>query len=143
MRVRDIIHRDGRRLRIGFSSGLGGDGPVIRLGDPGRNGAGTIMLDLYGGELLAAFLMGARLSRLGELADERCNGDFPLHLRLSARGGEMRVEIDQLGHRLDLAQPLWDRLYAELQLVLAHGRQLGRMTATGTLLAGEGRRLLH
>ena len=143
MRVRDIIHRDGRRIRIALAPREGGDGPLIRLSDPNRANGGTIMLDLYGADLLAGFLMSARLSKLGELSDERCNGDCPLRLRLSAVGGEARIELDQLGQRLVVGRPLWDRVYAELQMVLAHGRHLGCVAPSSGPALGEGRRLLH
>jgi hypothetical protein len=143
MRVRDIIHRDGRRLRLSLSAGESGDGPLIRLSDPGRFAPPTILLDLYAAELLAGFLMSARLSAVGDLADERCHGETPLNMRLCAEGGEVRVELDQLGERLLLARSLWDRLYTELQLTLAHGRHLGQAAPAGGLLLRDGRRLLH
>lgn len=143
MRVRDIIHQNGRRLRLWLVPGEGGEGPLVRIGDPGRVAPDTIMLDLYGTELLAAFVMSARLSTVGDLADERCHGDYPLNMRLAAHGGEIRIELDQLGQRLPITRTLWDRLYTELQLVLAHGRHLGRMAPTGGLASREGRRLLH
>jgi hypothetical protein len=143
MRVRDIIHRDGRRLRLSLAPSESGDGPLIRLSDPGRAAPGTILLDLYAAELLAGFLMSARLSTVGELADERCIGDTPLSMRLRAQGGEVRVELEQSGERLLVARSLWDRLYTELQLALAHGRHLGQGAPGNGILPGDGRRLLH
>jgi hypothetical protein len=143
MRVRDIIHRDGRRLRLSLSAGESGDGPLIRLSDLGRASPPTILLDLYAAELLAGFLMSARLSSIGDLADERCNGETPLNMRLCAQGGNVRVELNQLGERLLLSRSLWDRLYTELQLTLAHGRHLGKAAPAGGPLQRDGRRLLH
>ena len=143
MRVRHIIHRDGRQLRLTLSRGEGGEGPLIRLGDPLRVCPAAILLDVNGAELLAAFLMSARLAAVGELAEESCNGDYPYRLRLSAQAGVARVEIDQLGQQLLIARSLWDRLYAELQLVLAHSRQLSRTAATSGVSAIETRRVLH
>lgn len=142
MRVRDIIHRDGPRLRLSLAPGEGGTGPLLRLSDPAWVACGFILLDLYATELLAGFLMSARLSAVGELADEQCNGDYPLCMRLSAKGGEARIELEQLGERLVVGRKLWDRLYAELQLSLAHGRNQGE---TGRKSAGAvpERRVLH
>ncbi|GAA3997297.1 hypothetical protein [Sphingomonas humi] len=142
MRVRDIIHRDGPRLRLSLAPGEGGHGPLIRLSDPGRPGSRSILLDLYGAELLVGFLMSARLSAVGELADECCNGDYPLMMRLCAVGGSVRIELDQLGEGLPIAGKLWDRLYAELQLNLAHGRNLAASGRPGFMLS-QSRRLLH
>lgn len=143
MRVRDIIHRSGRRLRLSLVPGEGGEGPFIRLCDPTRIAPATILLDLYAAELLAAFVMSARLATVGELADERCGGDAPLLLRLTAGSGGSRIELDQLGERLALPEMLWDRLYTELQLALAHGRHLGREGPAADLAPHEARRLLH
>lgn len=142
MRVRDILHRDGSRFRLTLTPPASGEGPMIRLGTPDRAFPATIILDLYGADLLAAFLMSARVAKVGELAEERCHGDWPLVLRLNAKGGEVRVELDQLGQRLHLPKAIWDRLYAELQMVLAHGRYLGQAVPAGFSFA-EGRRLLH
>lgn len=143
MRIRDIIHRDGARLRLSLAAGDSANGPLIRLTDPDSLIAGTVMLDLYGAELLAGFLMSARLSAVGDLADECCNGDYAFHLRLCAPGGDERVEIDQPGARLLLARAMWDRLYAELQLALAHGRHLHEAAPAIGFAPHEARRLLH
>jgi hypothetical protein len=116
---------------------------VVRLCNPGCGLFGAISLDLYGAELLAGFLMSARLAAIGELSDERCNGNYPLRLRHYATGGNVRIELEQFGERLILARNLWDRLYAELQLMLAHGRHLaGAGPASGPTLREAGR-LLH
>nr|WP_314442242.1 hypothetical protein [uncultured Sphingomonas sp.] len=143
MRVRDIINRDGAQLRLSLAAGESGYGPLVRLSDPRRAAAASILLDLYGTELLASFLMSARLSAIGDLSDECCEGDYPLRMRLGARGGAVQVELDQLGERLILPRCLWDRLYAELQLTLSHGRNLARAPTAGGLAPHEQRRLLH
>lgn len=143
MRVRDIIHRNGRRLRLSLARGESGESPLIRLSDPVRPVPAAIMLDLYAAEVLAGFLMSARVSAVGELSDERCNGEYPFALRLTAAGGGVHVELDQLGLRLLLPRMMWDRLYTELQLVLAHGRHLIEVTPPGGARQSEARRLLH
>ncbi|UUR07514.1 hypothetical protein [Sphingomonas glaciei] len=143
MRIRDIIHRDGARLRLSLAAGDSGDGPLLRLTEPEALFPASVMLDLYGIELLAGFLMSARLSAVGELADESCTGDTPLRMRLCAQGGANWVEIEQSGTRLLLHRKLWDRLYAELQLALAHGRHLRDVAPAIELALREARRLLH
>jgi hypothetical protein len=143
MRVRDIIHRDGPRLRLSLLPGEGSEGPLIRLGNPGSVMSGSILLDFYGAELLAGFLMSARLSVIGELSDECCGGDYPLRMRLCATGGAVRIELDQLGERLSLERVLWDRLYTELQLTLTHGRHSDGAALAGGAIGHEARRLLH
>lgn len=143
MRVRDIIHRDGPRLRLTLAPGEGGDGPLFRLSDPAGATPGTILLDLYAVELLAGFLMSARLAAAADLPDECCTGDYPMRLRLCATGREVSVELEQVGQRLRLVRPLWDRLYAELQLARAHGRHLGEAAQAYNSALPEGTRLRH
>lgn len=143
MRVREILHRDGARLRVSLAAPESGGGPTIRLSDPEGLAPDIVLLDLYAADLLAGFLMSARMSAVGELADEHCNGDYPLTLRLCAPDGEERVEIDQPGARLLLPRTLWDRLYTELQLALAHGRHLREAAPAIGLAPYEARRLLH
>ena len=143
MRVRDIIHRDGRRLRLRFSAGESGYGPLLRLGDPGRADPATVILDLYAAELLSGFLMSARVTPIGELPEESCLGDYPLAMRLRARGGEIRIELVQGGEGLQIPKVLWDRLYTELQLVLAHARHFARATSASGFALFDQRRLLH
>lgn len=143
MRVRDLLHRDGPRLRLSLAPGESGYGPLLRLSDPGRVVPASILLDLYAAELLAGFLMSARVSAVGELADEACLDDYPLVMRLAAVGAEIRVELSQGGERLVLPRMLWDRLYTELQLALAHGRHFARAAPASGLGPHEQRRLLH
>lgn len=122
MRIRDIIHNSGRLLRVGLDRG-GPEGTTIQLSDPSLGTGSTIVLDLYGTELLAGFLMNARLAAMNEgLADERCGGPLGCRLRLTRRNGRPVIELVAADRILHLEQPLWDRLYAELALALAHGR---------------------
>lgn len=120
MRIRDIVHDSGRRLRIGLDRS-GGEFMLIHLSDPACPSE-PVQLDLYGGELLAGFLMSARLAGGSGLGEERSGGLFGCRLRLV---GNASIELVQDRSRLHLPQILWDRLYAELLLALAHGRHLG------------------
>ncbi len=143
MRTRDIIHRDGPRLRLRLSAGESGYDPLLRLGDPGRANPATIILDLYAAELLAGFLMSARVTAVGELPEEVCLGDYPLSMRLGAHGGDIRIELVQGDERLLITRPLWDRLYTELQLVLAHARHFARAAIASGFALFDQRRRLH
>lgn len=87
--------------------------------------------------------MSARLADPAGLPEEGCSGECPVRFRLCFDSGERRVEVDQLGRRLILASGLWDRLYAELQLVLAHGRHVDRTRPDRALAMTESPRLLH
>ena len=143
MRIRDILHVSGPALRIGLDDD--GEGHlVLQLSDPARATDKPVRLDLYGGELLAGFLLTARLANPDEeLAEERSDGPFGCTIALRGKTRRATIEIRQDGQSLVVSNLLWDRLYAELLIALAHGRH-GRH---GTfLLRGDSRphsRLLH
>ena len=122
MRIRDIVHVSGPALRIGLNDS--GEGHLaLHLSDPAKLQASTVQLDLYGGELLAGFVLTARLASPDEdIAEERSGG--PFGCRISLRGKTRRASIDirQAGQSLIVSNLLWDRLYAELLIALAHGR---------------------
>jgi hypothetical protein len=65
--------------------------------------------------------MSARLAAGGELGDERSDGLFSCRFRLLPKA---RIELSQDEGRLLLPEVLWDRLFAELMLALAHSRNL-------------------
>jgi hypothetical protein len=140
MRIRDIIHASGLRLRISLDRS-DHEALLIQVSDPAACTA-AVQLDSYGGELLAGFLMSARLAHDGELGDERCHGPFGCHLRLI---NPANIELRQDDSRLLIPQLLWDRLYAELMLVLAHSRNLAGLwhSARGSDLQPSASRLLH
>jgi hypothetical protein len=71
--------------------------------------------------LLAGFLMSARLAAGGDLGEEQCGGLFGCRFRLLS---DVEIELSQAGGRILLPQVLWDRLYAELMLSLAHSRHI-------------------
>jgi hypothetical protein len=128
MRIRDLVHVSGRRLRISLDQG--NDAMLIHLSDPACRSR-AVQLDLYGGELLAGFLMSARLTTSSDLGEERSGGLFGCRLRLLDAA---EIELSQASGRLLLPRVLWDRLYAELMLALAHGRNL---TGRGLLAQSE------
>jgi hypothetical protein len=135
MRIRDIVHCSGRRLRVVLDRG--DEAMMIQLSDPSCAGD-PVMLDPYGTELLAGFLLSARLSG-GQLAEEWSGGLLGCRFRLTRE----HVELSQDNRLLLVPSSMWDRLYAELMLAVAHARhhlpsghlhgQLGRVPGLGLL----------
>lgn len=118
MRIRDIVHVSGTSLRVLLDRG--DEDLLIQLSDP-QASSEPVSLDPYGSELLAAFLLNARLAGGAGLAEEGSAGLFGCRFRL-VRG--KAVELSQHGRRLLVPDLLWDRLYAELMLAVAHARHL-------------------
>ncbi|GAA4032957.1 hypothetical protein GCM10022281_10890 [Sphingomonas rosea] len=143
MRLRELSCGIRHRLRLALEATATGEPPLVRLGLPAEVGGPSVLLDLYGAELLSGFLLSARVAGAGLVAPEEGLGDYPFSLRLTRAGEEGVIEIVQGAEKLAVVQPLWDRLYAELLLVLAHGRHLAA-PARFQLLEGRPRpRLLH
>ena len=140
MRIRDIVHDNGRRLRVGLDRS-GDQTMILQLSDPLSPGE-PVLLDLYGSELLAGFLMNARLTANGMLGEERCGGLFGCRLRLVQTPGDA-IELVQHRSRLFVPDILWDRLYAELMLALAHGRHSASRATACLPDAATYPRLLH
>ena len=124
-RSREITDAFGARLRIGVERHP--LGPLVTLEHPDRRGQPRALLDSYGTEILAGFIMAARLALPGTMPDEHAAGTFPLRLRL-ARVPGIAIILTQaeLERPFLIAATFWDRLYAELCLVGAHARQLSR-----------------
>lgn len=120
-RVREIIDARGVRLRL--RAERHSTGARIVMQRPDVAGQPQATLDLYGAEVLWGFVMSARLAVPDLLPDERIFGTWSATLRLEV-DPVSRIEIDthQAGHPLSIPCTLWDRLFAELCLVLAHGR---------------------
>lgn len=138
MRIRDIVHISGRRLRVALEQ-LSGESMLLQLSEPESLG-GPVLLDLYGGDLLSGFLMSARLAARGHLGEERCGGPFACRLRLI---GGNAIELSQHRSRLLVPDILWDRLYAELMLALAHGRHRGQQPNLRSGVYASEPHLLH
>ncbi|WP_242139703.1 MULTISPECIES: hypothetical protein [unclassified Sphingomonas] len=120
-RVREIIDALGLRLRLRAERHPAGTRVVMQRPDaPGQPHA---TLDLYGAEVLWGFLLSARLAVPDVLPDEQIFGMWSATLRLAV-DPVSRIEIDTSQSRQPLSIPctLWDRLFAELCLILAHGR---------------------
>ena len=135
-RIREITDSFGERLRVSVEAHPGG--ALVVLERPDVMGRPRVLLDGYGAEVLAGYVMSARLSVPNALPDERIDGAFGTSfalaldpcatLYLSQRASDMP---------LDIPAPFWDRLYAELCLVIAHARELCRRATGRTLSSGS------
>lgn len=124
-RVRDIEDGEGACLRICLAPHPSGALVTLeRRDNPDRP---AILLCLYGAEILSGFIMAARLSAPWPMPDETVEGNFSIRLHLDC-GSPVQLWIEQDGGApLTIGTLLWDRLYAELCLTLAHGRELARL----------------
>ncbi|WP_343227963.1 hypothetical protein [Stakelama flava] len=119
----------GVRLRLGVENGPAGLQIALERSDLAAVPLAT--LDIYGAELLCGFIMAARLAGSDDLAEEQAWGANAATFALL--GSARRIEIVQNGSAGPVSIPatLWDRLFAELCIVAAHGRAVaepGRAT---------------
>lgn len=125
-RIRDLEDSGGICLRISMAPHP--EGVMVTLERRDRPHHPQVILGLCGAEILAGFLMAARLSMPHGMPDEIVEGSFPVRFHLDC-DPSLRVTIDpDDGTLFFIDEPLWDRLYAELCLVTAHGRELARRT---------------
>lgn len=120
-RIRDIEDRLGACLRVSMSAHPGG-APTVTLERRDQPHRPSARLSLCGAEILSGFLMSARLSAPHPMPDEEAADPLAARFRLEC-APDARVVIGQDDHfPLAIEARLWDRLYAELCLVIAHGR---------------------
>tara|TARA_R110000787_G_scaffold130220_4_gene242170 strand:+ start:182 stop:583 length:402 start_codon:yes stop_codon:yes gene_type:complete len=123
-RTRDIGDDAGARLRISVAPHPAG--AMVTLERRDQRHRPSIWLNLYGAEILSGFLMAARLSVPHPMPDEIAESACPTRFRLDCSpAAQVIVEQDE-AFPLIIGSALWDRLYAELCLVTAHGRELAR-----------------
>ncbi|AQR73620.1 hypothetical protein [Sphingomonas sp. LM7] len=123
-RIREITDAFGGKLRVSVEEHP--SGALVVLERPDMTGRPRILLDGYGTDVLAGYIMSARLAVPHDLPDEHVDGTFSTRFAL---GLEPRaaLELSQDGDTmLEIPAPFWDRLYAELCLVAAHARELAR-----------------
>lgn len=101
-------------------------GALIVIEDPAEPETSRIMLDAYGTELLGGYIMSARLALPFGLPDEFSEGAFAARFRLDCEPTPSIVITQKGGRAFTIAAPFWDKLYAELCMVVAHSRRLGR-----------------
>jgi hypothetical protein len=128
-RIRELTDPFGLRLRLSVEPHP--HGALIALERHDAAGRPRILLDSYGGELLSGFIMAARLALPHPLPAERCEGLFPAELSLTHEPKiSIAIRQDETGAVLEIPAPFWDKLYAELCLVIPHAREFTRSAAS-------------
>lgn len=124
-RIREIVDENGDRLRVSVAVDKGG--ALITLELPGRLDVPSVVLDPSGAELLGSYLMSARLALPHGLPDEDMQRGLARRFRLVVTPSPL-IEVIQARAEDPFQIPAryWDKLYAELCLVVAHTRDLGR-----------------
>ncbi len=124
-RIREITDAFGSRLQVSVEEHP--SGALVVIERPDVNGRPRILLDGYGIDVLAGYIMSARLAVPHELPDEHVDGTFATRFRLRLEPAAS-LALSQANARqpLEIPAPFWDRFYAELCLVAAHARELGR-----------------
>ncbi|OAN57298.1 hypothetical protein [Sphingomonas sp. TDK1] len=123
-RIREITDAFGGRLRVSVEEHP--SGALIVLERPDLSARPRILLDGYGVEVLAGYIMSARLSVPQGLPDEHVDGMFSTRFKLELDPSAALVLAQESSAALEIAAPFWDRLYAELCIVSAHARELTR-----------------
>lgn len=123
-RIREI--EDGRGLRLRISVDAHPRGALVVLERVDQAGCPTAILDGVGAELLGGYILSARLALSSGLPDERIPSNFPTELRFVRKPAAIFVGQPGNGARFEIPAPLWDRLYGELCVVVAHSRALAR-----------------
>ncbi len=119
-RTRDI--EDGRGVCIRISVSPHPSGAIVSLERRDQLHRPSVLLSLSGTEILNGFIMAARLTSPHAMPDETTGSPFSARFYLEAHP-IARVVIEQDDNfPLSIDARLWDRLYAELCLVIAHGR---------------------
>lgn len=127
-RIREITDAFGARLRISVEAHPAG--ALVLFDRPDRDRYPQAILDGYGAEVLCGYIMAARLALPHPLPDERVDGAFAACFSL-AQADKVCLVLTQKDERTGFEIPalFWDRLYAELSVVIAHSRELGRRSA--------------
>ncbi|WP_313537891.1 hypothetical protein [Sphingomonas sp.] len=123
-RIREITDAFGGRLRVSVEEHP--SGALIVVERPDLGGRPRILLDGYGVDVLAGYIMSARLSVPQGLPDEQVDGMFATRFGLELDPSAALVLSQEGAVSLEIAAPFWDRLYAELCIVAAHARELTR-----------------
>lgn len=122
-RIREIVDKNGHRLRVSVVVDTGG--ALVTLELPDEPDLPRAVLDPFGAELLGSYLMSARLALPHGLPAEDTQRGLARRFRLVVAPYPF-VEVSQGGTQLfSIPARYWDKLYAELCLVVAHTRDLG------------------
>lgn len=123
-RIRDITDNVGSRLRVSVDAYPAG--ALIVLEDPAGPEQARVMLDAYGTELLGGYIMSARLALPFGLPDEYTEGSFASRFSLVCEPTPEIVIVQAEGRSFTIPAAFWDKLYAELCMVVAHTRRMTR-----------------
>ena len=127
-RIREITDPFGMMLRISVEPHP--SGALVALERSDQAGRPSVLFDCYGTELLSGYIMAARLALPDALPEESCGGRFPSQLRLTqAPKTSIEIRQSEAKEHFEIPAPFWDKLYAELCMVLAHARELSRASA--------------
>jgi len=124
-RIREIVDQNGDRFRVSVTVDEGG--ALIKLEHPLQSDGPCVVLDPAGAELLGSYLMSARLSLPCGLPDESMQQGLVCRFSLVVVPAALiEITLGSRGVPFHIPVRYWDKLYAELSLVVAHTRHLGR-----------------
>ena len=123
-RIREITDAFGGRLRVSVEEHP--SGALVVLERPDLGGRPRVLLDGYGVDVHSGYIMSARLAVPHALPEEHVDGMFSTRFELGLEPAATLLLAQDDSPALDIPAPFWDRLYAELCLVTAHARELGR-----------------
>ena len=122
-RIREIVDENGERLRVSLASDVGG--ALITLELPDTPEGPRAVLDPLSVELLSGFIMSARLALPHGLPDEDSLRGLARCFRLVVAPPLIEVMQGSAREPFRIPARYWDKLYAELGLVIAHTRDSG------------------
>lgn len=125
-RIREIMDPCGGRLRVSVEPHP--SGALVLFDRPDRARYPQAALDGYGVEVLCGYIMAARLALPNPLPDETVDGAFAARFSLAQHGTTSLVLTGALA-TFEIPPQFWDLLYAELSVIVAHSRELGRRSA--------------
>lgn len=127
-RIREITDAFGARLRVSVEAHP--SGALVLFERPDRDRYPCAMLDGYGVEVLCGYIIAARLALPHPLPDEIVDGAFAARFSVTQTDKVSLLLTPQDARAVfEIPVPFWDRLYAELSVVIAHSRELGRRLA--------------
>ena len=137
-RIRELSDTTGVRIRVSIDDSW--SGLVVVLERPDLPAPQSAVLDAYGAEMLAGYIMAARLALPDALGSEQVDGLWAAELSLLQDIDDIiLVRQTEAGRSIALPFAFWDRLYAELCLLIPRVRA----HAAATPSPQSGFRVLH
>lgn len=123
-RIREITDSLGAQLRVSLEPHPS-CGAMITLQRLDQSHRPRTFLDGLGAEVLLGFIMSARIALPASMPDEAVEGAFPVHMCLQHQPKVTIAIVQQSnGRTLEIPAPFWDRLCAELMLIIPFARFL-------------------